>query len=71
MNFCYFTTIPGIGGAAAAYLGAAATYLGAADAYMGAAASYMMDYMRIRLNSAQLKAETGGELGKNRKSLSF
>ena len=33
---------------------------------MGAAAAYMMDIMRIRLNSAQLKAETGAELGNNK-----
>ena len=32
---------------------------------MGAAAAYMMDKMRIRLNSAQLKADTGTELGNN------
>ena len=35
----------------------------AAAAYIGAAATYMMDEMRIRLNSPQLKAETGAELG--------
>jgi hypothetical protein len=29
---------------------------------MGTAAAYMMDKMRIRLNSAQLKAEAGAEL---------
>jgi hypothetical protein len=32
---------------------------------MGAAAAYMMEKMRIWLNSAKLKAETGAELGKN------
>ena len=30
---------------------------------MGAAAAYMMEEMRIRLNSGQLKAETWAELG--------
>jgi hypothetical protein len=30
---------------------------------MGAAAAYMTDKTRIRLNSAQLKAEAGAELG--------
>jgi hypothetical protein len=30
---------------------------------MGDSAAYMMEEMRIRLNSAQLKAETGAELG--------
>ena len=55
-KFSYYS---GYLGAAAAYLGA---HLGAAAAYMGAAASYMMEEMRIRLNSAQLKAETGAEL---------
>ena len=49
--------------AAAAYLRAAAAYLRAEAAYMGAASAYMMDKMRTRLNSAQLKAETGAELG--------
>jgi hypothetical protein len=44
-------------------MGAAAAYLGAAAAYMGAAAAYMMDNMGIILNSAQLKAEAGAELG--------
>ena len=40
-------------GAAAAYLCAAAAYMCAAAAYNGAAAAYLLDYMRIRLNSAQ------------------
>ena len=30
---------------------------------MGAVAAYMMEEMKIRLKSAQLKAETGAELG--------
>ena len=38
---------------------------GAAAAYLGAAAAYMMDKTKIILNSAQLKAETGDELGKS------
>ena len=42
---------------------AEAAYLGEAAAYMGAEAAYMMDVMRLRLNSAQLKAETEAELG--------
>ena len=41
----------------------AAAYLRDAAAYLGAAAVYMMDKTRTRLNSAQLKAETGAEFG--------
>ena len=32
---------------------------------MGAAAAYMIDKMRIKLNSAKLKAVTGAEHGNN------